>query len=128
MINIIINADSRYKVNRKAVRGMVVATLQKQKVSGKVEVGINIVGNRKMRKLNRDFRGIDESCIILSFPLENGVRGGFVNPPDKVLRLGEVVISYPAALKKAAQDNILVEEEIKIMVEHGVRRLLGMEG
>jgi probable rRNA maturation factor len=126
MINVIINSDSRYKVNRQAVRGAVVATLQKQKVSGKVEVGINIVGDRKMRRLNRDFRGINESCIVLSFPLENGVRGAFVNPPDKILRLGDIVISYPVALRRAAQENRLVEEEIKMLVEHGVKHLLGI--
>ena len=126
MFNIIVNSDSRFKVNRKKVRNAVTGFLKRQEVSGEVEVGVSFVGARKIKELNFKFRGLNEPCAVLSFPLEAGVRGGFVNPPDKVLRLGDVVIFYSEVVRLSAQENVLIEEKIKELVEHGVRHLLGV--
>ena len=134
MINIIVNSDPRYNINKNAIKLTVLEILQKNKISGKIEVGINVVGDRKMHELNRKYRGIDSTTDILSFALEDPnplslqhtLRIGFVASPDKVLRLGDIVISYPQALDDASWDNITVEEEIKNLVEHGLNHLLGV--
>lgn len=126
MVKVTVNADSRYKVDRKKIKKAVVDFLSGQKVTGEVEVGINVVGDRKIQELNTQFRGLTEPCLVLAFPLEAGVRGGFVNPPDKILRLGDVVISYPQAVKRAAEENLLVEEKIRELVEHGMSHLLSL--
>lgn len=134
MINIIVNSDPRYNVNRAVVRAAVLEALQKHRISGKVEVGINIVGDRKMHELNRKFRGIDSTTDILSFALEDPnptsirhiPRIGFISSPDRVLRLGDIVISYPQALEDASMDGISVDEEIRNLLEHGLNHLLGI--
>ena len=87
-----------------------------------------------MHELNRKYRGIDSTTDILSFALEDHNLGslqhipriGFVASPDKWLRLGDIVISYPEALEDASMDGIAVDEEIKTLVEHGVDHLLGI--
>ncbi len=112
----------------------VLEVLQKHRVNGKIEVGINIVGDRKMHELNRKYRGIDSTTDILSFALEDVnpanlqhiPRVGFIAAPDRVLRLGDIVISYPQALDDAASDSITVDDEIKNLVEHGLNHLLGL--
>lgn len=134
MINIIVNSDPRYNVNRAAIKAAVLDALQKNRIYGKVEVGINIVGDRKMHELNRRYRGIDSTTDILSFALEDAnpsslqhvPRIGFISSPDKILRLGDIVVSYPQALEDASLDGISVDEEIKYLVEHGVSHLLGI--
>ncbi len=134
MINIIVNSDPRYNVNRSAIKFAVVEILQKNRVSGQVEVGINIVGDRKMHELNQKFRGIDSTTDILSFALEDSSssslqhipRVGFIASPDRVLRLGDIVISYPQALEDASMDGISVDDEIRTLVEHGIHHLLGI--
>ncbi len=134
MINIIVNSDPRYSVNKDAIKAAVLDTLQKNRIYGKVEIGINVVGDRKMHELNRRYRGIDSTTDILSFVLEDTnptslqhiPRIGFISSPDKVLRLGDIVISYPQALEDASLDGISVDEEIKSLVEHGVSHLLGI--
>lgn len=134
MINIIVSTDPRYNVNRNAVKNAVLSAFGKHKISGRIELGINIVGDRKMHELNRKFRGVDATCDILSFALEDlnplnllhVGRIGFVASPDRWLRLGDIVISYPQALEDASLDGISVEEEIKSLVEHGVDHLLGI--
>lgn len=134
MINIIVSSDPRYNVNKDALRMAVSDALQKHHIGGKIELGINIVGDRKMHELNRKYRGIDSTTDVLSFALEDSNPGslqhipriGFVASPDKWLRLGDIVISYPQAIEDASMDGISVDEEIRNLVEHGVNHLLGI--
>ncbi len=134
MINIIVNSDPRYNINRAALKAAVLEALMKNRVSGKIEVGINIVGDRKMHELNNKFRGIDSTTDILSFALEDSnpsslqhiPRIGFISSPDKILRLGDIVISYPEALEDASYDGTSVDDEIKSLVQHGINHLLGI--
>lgn len=134
MVNIIINSDPRYNVNKDSIRLVVLDVLAKRRVTGRIEVGINIVGDRKMHELNRKFRGLDSTTNILSFALEDTSpsslqhipRIGFIAAPDKWLRLGDIVISYPQALEDASLDGIAVDEEIKNLISHGLNHLLGI--
>lgn len=134
MINVIVSSDPRYNVNKLALKTAVLQILQKHHIGGKIELGINIVGGRKIHELNRKFRGIDSTTDILSFALEDSSpaslqhipRFGFVAAPDSWLRLGDIVISYPQALEDAALDGISVDDEVRSLVEHGVNHLLGM--
>ena len=134
MINIIVNSDPRYNINKASIRATVSEILRRMRISGRIELGINIVGDRKMHELNRKFRGIDSTTDILSFALEDAApaslqhvpRIGFVAAPDKWLRLGDIVISYPQVVEDASMDGISVDEEIKNLVEHGLNHLLGV--
>lgn len=134
MINIIVSSDPRYFVNKDAIRLAVAEALRKHRISGRVELGVSVIGDRKMHELNRKFRGIDSTTDILSFALEDPSpnslqhvpRIGFVASPDRILRLGDIVISYPQAVEDASLDGISVEEEIRVLVEHGVSHLLGV--
>jgi len=51
----------------------------------------------------------------------------FVQPPDGVLHLGEVIISYPQAVAQAEEHQHSVKREIAILIIHGVLHLLGYE-
>lgn len=134
MINIIVSSDPRYNVNKTAIKTAVLQILQRHRIGGKLELGVNIIGDRKMHELNRKYRGIDSTTDILSFALEDPSlsslqhipRIGFVASPDKWLRLGDIVISYPQALEDASLEGNSVDEEIRILVEHGVNHLLGI--
>lgn len=134
MINIIINSDPRYNINRGLIRSAVLSTLQKYRIAGRLEVGISVVGDRKMHELNRKYRGIDQTTDILSFALEDLTpsnlrhipRVGFVASPDRVLRLGDIVISYPQVVEDASLDGISIDEELRALVEHGTNHLLGI--
>lgn len=134
MINVIVSSDPRYNINKNAIKVAVYDALQKHQIRGKIELGINVVGDRKMHELNRKYRGIDSTTDILSFALEDSnpsslqhiPRIGFVASPDKWLRLGDIVISYPQVVEDASMDGISVDEEIKSLVEHGVNHLLGV--
>lgn len=135
MVNIIISSDPRYQINREAIREAVTEVIEDNKINGRVELGVNIVGDRKIHELNRKYRGIDAPTDILSFALEEvapanlrffATQKGFIASPDKVLRLGDIIISHPQAVEDAAMDDISVEDEMVFLVKHGMKHLLGI--
>ncbi len=134
MVNIIVNSDPRYNINKDGIKAVVLEMLARHRIAGRIELGINIIGDRKMHELNRKYRGLDSTTNILSFALEDSnpaslqhiPRIGFVAAPDKWLRLGDIIISYPQALDDASLDGISVDEEIRNLVEHGLNHLLGI--
>lgn len=134
MVNVVIAADSRYRVNKDAIQLAVLNVLQKHNVRSKVEIEVNIVGDRKMHELNKQYRNMDYIPEVLTFAFEDPnpqnlqhiPNVGFVAAPDQVLRLGSILISYPQALEDAAIDGKSVEDEISFLVEHGTNHLLGV--
>lgn len=130
MVKIIIATESRFPINRPSVKMAIEKVLKEKNIRVNVTVEVNIVGDRKMHFLNKTYRNIDQTTNVLSFPLENSYNDekksiGFVNPPDEILRLGSIVVSYPQAVLEAAGENCLVDERIAFLVEHGVMHLLG---
>lgn len=123
MIKILIKADSRYPVERKRIRQKIKQILGKKGLTQDTEVSILFIGDRKMKSLNKKYRGKSETTDVLSFPLNEG---GHPFPAEETLRLGDIVISYPQARKQAGEYNVLVDEEIDRLVEHGLLHLLGI--
>jgi len=136
MVKILITADARYPINRKIIRKAVEDTLAGYHIEKiDAEVSVAVVGKRKMRKLSQKFLGDEAKHDVLTFALEEvidrraldqaEVRQGFVNPPDEVLRLGDVILCWPNLLAAASADNVMVDEEVYLLACHGVEHLLG---
>ncbi len=122
-IKIPIFVESRYKINRKRIKTKVVALLEKQEVNGPLEVSVAIIGDRKMRDLSRKYRNEDKTRNVLSFSL---TEGDSTYLPSDALRLGDIVISYPQVIKEAAEEEMLVDDKIDELIEHGLLHLLGI--
>lgn len=122
-IDVLIFVESRYKVDRKRIKSMVSSVLEEQGVKSSVEVSIAIVGDRKMKGLNSKYRQKDSTTNILSFPLAEGESTYL---PEGVVRLGDIVISYPQVIREAARDEVLVDDHIDMLIEHGMLHLLGL--
>lgn len=122
-VSVPIFVESRYKVNRKKIRLLAENLLDEKGVSGNVEVSIAIVGDRKMRELSKKYKGEDKTRNVLSFPQAEGVPTA--NASD-VLMLGDVVISYPEVIREASKEDVLVDDKISELVEHGIMHLLGI--
>lgn len=120
---VLIYVESRYKVDRKRIKAAVNYVLEEQNVQTPIEVSIAIVGDRKMRALNKKYRDKDKTANILSFPISEG--GESVLPPD-VTRLGDIVISYPELIRESAEEEMLVDDRVDMLVQHGMLHLLGI--
>lgn len=127
MISILFQTETHFPVDRKKIKEAVRSTLD-AKVKGNTEVSISIVGDRRMRELNRTYRKLDATTDVLSFPLNDpSYRDAqFVDPPDHMLRLGDIIVSYPQAVAEAGEQNTLVDDMIIKLVLHGLDHLLGI--
>ncbi|MDA8388141.1 MAG: rRNA maturation RNase YbeY [Nitrospiraceae bacterium] len=79
-----------------------------------------------MRRLNRDWRGVDRPTDVLSFPFHEreelrALPAGMKNP----FILGEIVICPEVAAKNAKDAGLGLEDEIRRLLIHGYLHLLG---
>lgn len=90
-------------------------------------VDILLVGDARMRRLNRDWRGVDKATDVLSFPADDGDmpmvtrRGG---PPR---HLGDIVIAAGVAQRQAADAGHSFSRELRVLALHGLLHLLGYD-
>jgi probable rRNA maturation factor len=78
---------------------------------------IAFVSDKKIRELNRQFRGIDKATDVLSFPA-----GG---PDDS--ELGDIAISVDTAATQAKENGLKFEGEIAQLILHGLLHLSGYD-
>ncbi len=115
--------------------------LKKVGLEDKAEISLAIVGDGRMRKLNKIYRGKNRITDVLSFEnksvipylskafprLKKGEKTEFIQPPDGIKRLGEIVICYPQAKKQAKRLGHSLEKELTFLLIHGILHLLGYE-
>lgn len=111
---------------RSLVASAVEAVLAVENFIDNAEVNVSFVSDAKIRKINRDFREIDCSTDVLSFPMgENGIFE--VNPENGFYLLGDVIISIEHALSQAELFGHSTEREIAYLTVHSVLHLLGYD-
>lgn len=101
--------------------------LKELKVDYDVEISVTIIGDRKMRELNLKYRKKDKTTNVLSFPAaENIEKIAFpIESTSGRKFLGDILISYPAALREAQEENKMVDIKFFELLEHGLLHLLG---
>lgn len=127
MITVLFQTESHFPVSTQKIKDAVITYLS-TRVKSKTEISITIVGDRRMHELNKTYRQIDATTDVLSFPQNDPsqVMAPFVDMPDGVLRLGDVIVSYPQAVVEATEENKLVDDKIIELIEHGINHLLGI--
>jgi probable rRNA maturation factor len=76
---------------------------------------IAFVSDKKIRELNRQFRGIDKATDVLSFPAEEN------------LNLGDIAISVQTAASQAKENGLSLDKEIAQLILHGLLHLNGYD-
>jgi probable rRNA maturation factor len=96
-----------------------------------------ITGDAELRRLNREFRGKDEATDVLSFGQSprfegqspqspNSAPGEFGNCGD-CPHIGDLAISLARARAQAREFGHSTEQEVRVLMLHGVLHLLGMD-
>ena len=93
---------------------------------GNSGANIFITNAETLHDLNFRFRGFDESTDVLSFPQSIDTETEVIFPifPDEE-SLGDVVISFNHAKTQAKSHNVPFEQELALLIVHGVLHLLG---
>jgi probable rRNA maturation factor len=125
MILVNLFVGSRYLVNRDKLRQTVKTVLHQHGIDH-AQVDISIVGARKIKELNESQLKHEGTTDVLSFPQhEKHQLDDFPLPAEIPPHLGDVVISFPEAVKTARRFGKLVDDQICFYLEHSLMHLLG---
>ncbi len=115
------------------------AVLEDRRVRGEVEVSLLFVDEPSIAELNERFLGREGPTDVLAFPIEDepvpsgrspdsGGSGPGADAEDEPLTLlGDVVICPAVAARDAAEHGVAVEDEMALLVVHGLLHLLGLD-
>jgi len=98
--------------------------LEREEAPANAELSIALVDLAEMTQLNAEYRGIDGPTDVLSFECDELCA---VFDPDEPVMLGDVVIAPEVAEAQAAEYGHTVEEELNLLLVHGVLHLLGYD-
>jgi len=85
-------------------------------------VTVLLTADKEIRRLNRDFRGIDKATDVLSFPAEP-----MPGPKAAELPAGDLAISVDTARQQAAEQGHALTCELKVLILHGLLHLAGYD-
>ena len=108
-------------IDCKKLEGQIREILVALECKGK-EISILLADDKKVRELNRQYRGLDRSTDVLSFPQHEDDKQG-LNPH----LLGDVVVSTVTARRQSTQHKLSLEEELVLLLTHGILHLLGYD-
>jgi len=86
------------------------------------EASFVFTNDKEVHLLNRTYRKIDRPTDVLSFPMQEGEFAGF-----RGVMLGDVVLSVPTAARQAAEAGKKTDEELRMLLAHGLLHLLGWD-
>lgn len=112
-------------------------TLEFLSLQLQLEISLLLVENEEIQHLNRDYRGIDSSTDVLSFPmldLDPSDREAWVEEleasitaKDQQIILGDIVISVEKAEEQAKEYGHGLKRELGFLMIHGLLHLLGYD-
>jgi len=85
-----------------------------------------VTDDDELQTLNRNYLGIDAPTDVLAFSTREDA-GPFVVAPEAQSYLGDVILSYPRALAQAREVGHSVDQEIDLLIVHGILHLLGYD-
>lgn len=84
------------------------------------EVSVHLIGDKKIKKINADYRAKDKVTDVLAFAMQEGKQ---MDEKD----LGDIFISIPQVKRQAKEQKILYREELVRILVHGVLHLNGFD-
>ncbi|MFZ3071474.1 MAG: rRNA maturation RNase YbeY [Anaerolineaceae bacterium] len=121
MIDFSIPQKYRSTTDTKRLNLALETTLHQLGINHDEAITLKITDNKSIQKLNRLYRQFDEPTDVLSF--END----YVDLETGIHFLGDIVISYEKALMQAQSQNHLFQQELEMLLIHGILHLCGYD-
>ena len=115
------------------VKRAIRAALEAEGVTEGCLVGVVLTDDEGIRRVNREFRGVDRATDVLSFPFNELVPGAFRaedcerDPESGRLLLGDMMISLERCAAQGEEFGHGFEREIRYLTVHSALHLLGYD-
>jgi len=128
-IGIHIEKKFQSHIDEEWARNRAQEVLKAENITPPYEMSLVFTDSETVQRLNRDYRDVDEPTDVLAFYMlpQHGADADFVSPPDDITHLGEVIISYPKAEEQAKEQGHSTEQELTLLIIHGILHLLGYD-
>lgn len=142
-INIEYETDKELKLDYENIINRVInEAVDYAKCPYEAEVNVTLTDNGEIKKINAEYRNINNPTDVLSFPmlnfalpgdfdgisdeLENDVEDYF-NPDSGELMLGDIVVSVEKVVEQAEKYGHSQERELAFLVAHSMMHLFGYD-
>ena len=107
-------------VDEDRLRRRAALALQLLGCSDRAELSVWLCSDEEIRRLHREFFGLDSPTNVISFPQREGEFGEV--EPDL---LGDVVISVDTAIREGGEAGLSPDDAVAYYLIHGLLHLLG---
>lgn len=131
---------------KKTANDVISKTLLLEHFNYDVEVSITFVDEENIREINKEFRDLDKSTDVLSFPMIEydsdysrisdreeelydfiNDRIDIKNPDTDEIILGDIVLCIPVIIMQAQEYNHSILREYAFLIAHSMLHLLGYD-
>ncbi len=112
------NYTRKYRINKKELKQLI-EQVSKLTDCREGTISISFVGKKRIRDINRDFRGKDKATNVISFPFMDNL------PKEKII--GDIIICPSVASKEARKYGNNFVDYIAFLLIHGFLHLLGYD-
>ena len=130
MIEVNYNNIEKLPNEEKLIKEVVEKVLLEEKVLNDVDVYITLTNNEEIHKINKEYRDVDRSTDVLSFPMyeRDEISKLKEEASDEVERiLGDIIVSIEKVKEQAFEYGHSFERELAYLVTHGMLHLLGYD-
>ena len=123
---IIENSQDKFDIDNgitKLIEMVAVECMNVDNKSLNYEVSVTFVDDEEIRVLNKEYRSVDKSTDVLSFPMGED---DCLDVPYTPL-LGDIVISVETAQRQAEEFGHSLEREIAYLTAHSMFHLIGYD-
>ena len=117
----IVDLQRKIKIDPAGFNAFVIALRSAVEEAKERSFSVAFVSDRRMKELNKLFRGKNDTTDVLSFPFEAD------EFDSEKSNLGDIVISTEQATRQASDNNLTLEMEIKQLILHGALHLCGYD-
>ena len=111
-------------MNQKRLIRAAKKSLQVEQFAESAEISVVLTDDEHIQELNRKYRGSDRPTDVLAF---SQIEGEQAKAQAERVALGDVVISVDTAERQAAEQGHALENELDLLIIHGVLHLLGYD-
>ena len=136
MSSLVVNLQRKVKIEAKRFSSFVDSITNAVEEAEGGSFSVAFVSDRRMKELNRFFRGKDSTTDVLSFPHEpdefesksSAFADEDITAEGSTARfLGDIVISAEQAQRQAKENGLKLDGEIMQLILHGVLHLCGYD-
>jgi probable rRNA maturation factor len=116
-------------VDLEQLRGLAELVLREEGYPGETELTLLLVNEDEMSSYNERFLNRSGPTDVLAFPVEELVPGVAPDPDPNgpPLMIGDVIVAPAYVGRQATENEVSFEDEMALMVTHGILHLLGYD-